>query len=382
MLALFALTQVVHAQAPLEVIPFKMVNGHIRIELSINDSKPYNFVFDSGAAANLLSEGVADELGLDLSGSTNIRGAAGSSEMKMAKGHSFRVGNTSFERQTFVVMNIDHLGEEGSKIDGVLGSTILFRYVVEIDYDRSEIKLFKRKGGPDTSGYQSFDIELAPLRIPVIKGTLELLNGESFTGNYLVDTGAALAIMFNSNLVKDEHLIEKMGEHYSYRSTSLSNSDDDEVSIVPEFTVFNHSFSRFEARLSQATSGVNSFEGFHGILGSHILKRFNTIFDYGNKKMYVRPNKSYSADFPLNYTGLTVQKVNGNYEVKTVINNSTAAEAGILAGDIIESLDNKKFETRSEFYDYFQSSKGEVAISLKRKGESLTIKVIPEPLLN
>lgn len=372
----------VQANTSFDVIPFEMINGHITVNISINDSQPLHFVFDTGAGTNLLSESTAMRLGLDLGGNTNIQGASGSSNMKLARNERFTFGKTEFKRQNFAVMDISHLGDEDAPIDGVLGASILMRYVVEIDYDDSEIRLYKSLKDFDTSGYDEYGYSLSPYRIPIIETTMELNSGKKVTGKYFVDTGAALSIMVNSNLVKEENLLETLGDHYPIISTSLSNSATDQISNVPSFSLFDHTFENIHVRLSQATQGVNSFEGYHGIIGIDLLKRFNTIFDYDNEKVYVKPNDNYKDPFSKNYSGLQVEKTNGHYRVIGIAKNSAADLAKLKKGDIIEKLDGKSFDSSGDFSDYFQNNSGKITVELRRNGQNLKLPLRPKPTIN
>ena len=380
LLGLFTILQV-FPKFSSDIIPFKIVNGHIRVEIIINDS-PLDFVFDTGAATNLLSLRTANRLGLELSGNTDVQGAAGSSKMQMVRNEQFTIGQTLFKRQHFAVMDISHLGDEGNPIDGIIGSSILSQYVVEIDYDKEQLVLHESIKALDISSYKAFKYSLSPYNIPIIETTLELDNGKQLTGKYFVDTGAALAIMFNSNLVKEEGLIDKLGEHYPIISTSLSNSETDQVSLLPKFTLFGFDFEDFSVRLSQAKQGVSSFKGYHGIIGFYLLKRFNTIFDYGNERMYVKPNGHFEDAFPRDHSGLQVRKSNGHYEVINVAKHSAGAEAKIQIGDVIETVDGKTFQSRGELARYFQKTDLEVEIKLKRNGAAMTIKMRPKSTIN
>lgn len=381
-IALLCIAPLAFANDAKDVIPFEIINGHIRVKISINNSRPLNFVFDTGAAANLLDEQVAKDLGLSQSGDISIQGAAGSSQMQMTEKTDYSIGKTVFKNQVFAVMDLNHLGEEGAKIDGVLGASVLLKYVAELDYDNQEIRLHDDMEGLSTKGYEAYKYSLTPFRIPIIESTLELANGEKITGKYFVDTGAALAILFNSNLVRDYDLLNTMGDNYPMISTSLSNQDTDYVSAVPKFTLFDKSFEGFTARLSQAKQGVNSFQGYHGIIGFQLLKRFNTIFDYANERMYVKPNKAFNALFPRSYSGLAVEKRGAGYQVTRVIEGSAGAEAKIKKGDIIERLDGKSFLTSSEFKRYFQETQKTIRVALTRKGEAINVSLKPRPTIN
>jgi hypothetical protein len=364
-----------------DIIPFEVIEGHIRVKLSINDSPPLDFVFDTGAAANLLSDKAAETLGLDLDGNMYVQGASGTSQMKLVKNTTFQFGQIPFSNQTFAVMDLSHLGDEDDPLDGVLGASVLNQYIVEIDYDQQEIRLYDNMEGIETSNYAEYKYSLAPFNIPIIESTLKLKNGKEVTGKYFVDTGAALAIMFNTNLVNEEHLIEEMGEHYTMESTSLSNSETTYISNAPEFVLFGHSFKDFSVRLSQANKGVNSFQGYHGIIGFDLLKRFNTIYDYANERMYVKPNQAFKEAFPKNYSGLQVKKSNDAYEVLNVTEKSAAAIAKIQIGDLILKVDGQKFDSKSALSDYFQFAKKDVIIAVMRNGEEFQLAMTPKPTI-
>lgn len=70
-----------------------------------------------------------------------------------------------------------------------------------------------------------------------------------------------------------------------------------------------------------------------------------------------------------NFVGTTVDYITENY---------AAEEAGILPGDEILKINNKKANFKSEITELLQESKGEeVTVTLKRNGEVLDIKLIP-----
>ncbi len=381
-ISLLFLTSWAYANQAKDVIPFEIVNGHIQVEITINNSRPLNFVFDTGAAANLLSDRTAHELGLNPNGNTSIQGAGGSAQMKLVEGADFNFNKTSFENETFAVLNIDHLSEDENRYDGILGASVLSKYVVEIDYDKNAIRLYDSLEELELSEYAQHKYSLTPFNIPIIESTLTMKGGEQIKGKYFVDTGAALAIVFNSNLVEEYDLLNTMGDNYPITSTALSSQYTDHVSVAPKFTMLGHTFEGFDVRLSQAKQGVNSFEGYHGIIGYELLRRFNSIFDYKNERVYIRPNQSYDEVFPKNYSGLQVEREGENYRVINVAQNSAADEVKIQKGDLITQLDGKKLESKSEFSDYFQYAEKDVRLEIIRKGKTIKALLSPRPTIN
>lgn len=368
-------------QQPEAVIPFAIKNGHMYIDLQINDSEPLHFVFDTGAAANLISEKAASSLGLEASGSRSVQGASGSTSIKSTLVRAVNLQGVIFKNTDFLVLDIDHLSDEDHPLSGIIGAEVLNRFIVEIDYVKSEIILFNRKGYEVPEGWTKQSFSLRPFGVPVISATITLPSGEKLTGPYLVDTGAATTIKFNTPFVNKNELIESLGNHYSYTSRALNNEATDEVSKLPAYEVFGQTFTDFAVRLSQVKQGVSSYGQVDGILGLDILKRFNTIYDYYRQTMYVKPNSLFNEVFRLNHDGIQVKKGSGVFTVKKVHRGSAGDLAGIKTGDQIIALDGKNDFSRPEFHRYIQMAGKPVTVSLRRDGKTLKLKLKPRAML-
>jgi hypothetical protein len=381
LLILVSISAPAFGQEPVASIPFEIKNGHIYIELKINGSDPLPFVFDTGAAANVMTDHAAESLNIAASGRQTVQGASGSTSIKTANGVTLIVGRIQFEQSTFLILNLDHLADEDTPLSGIVGASILNNFIVSINYDQSEIKLYNQSNFEAPKDWEAHSFSLRTYQVPVIEATITLPSGEKLTGPYLVDTGAATTVKFNTPFVRKNELISELGDHYPYTSRALSNESTDEVSKLPGYEVFGHTFKDFPVRLSQVRSGVSSRSDVHGILGLHILKRFNTIYDYSRRVMYLKPGKLYNETFALNHDGLKVRKQGGAFLVEAVFKNSAAEKAQIQVGDIINSVDGHNELTRSEFHRYFQEAKKPVAVVLQRNGRQMKIQLIPTAML-
>src|ERR1043166_2243786 len=56
-------------------IPFELVTRHIMVKVTINNSRPLSFVFDTGDKVGIVDADVAKELGLKLEGQLRVGGA-------------------------------------------------------------------------------------------------------------------------------------------------------------------------------------------------------------------------------------------------------------------------------------------------------------------
>ena len=53
-----------NAQTPITSIPFELFGNHIIIKISVDDSEPLDFIFDTGSGLTVLDEDIADKLKL------------------------------------------------------------------------------------------------------------------------------------------------------------------------------------------------------------------------------------------------------------------------------------------------------------------------------
>ena len=99
------------ANEPEAEIPFEIINEHIFFKLSVNGSEPLNFVFDTGAAGNVMAEQTAKKLGLEMNGKQVVQGASGSTSIERTTGHDIQIQGIELDYINFMVMNLDHLSD-------------------------------------------------------------------------------------------------------------------------------------------------------------------------------------------------------------------------------------------------------------------------------
>lgn len=376
--AFLLVSSVLTANEPIVTLPFQIHLGHIYITGQINDGRPINIVFDTGAAANLASEDVADQIGLKTSGTQMVLGASGPVEIKSSTNNLLKLaGSLKLENQSFLVMNLDHLGDVDYPLDAVIGANILNNYTVEMDFEKGVINLFPRANFPAPEGYVSHNISLVPFNIPIIEGSLIVSGNERISGPYLVDTGAALALRINTPTVNEHELVEKVSPNYEHLGKALGNASTDHIGRLKSFTVLGESFEGVPIRMANVTSGVSSMTNVNGILGLEILKRFNTIYDYNKQVMYVKRNSLFDAPYRESKSGLKVKKHAGYLEVEKVIASSAGEKAGIKPNDHILSVDGKENLTYDQFSNYCFETKGPISLKILRNGKELTISLTP-----
>lgn len=98
-------------------------------------------------------------------------------------------------------------------------------------------------------------------------------------------------------------------------------------------------------------AGVLANPQIAGILGNGVLKRFHVIFDWPHQRMLLAPGPDVNMRSPANCSGLSLRVAPPDYHrllVNGVIAGSPAAQAGILAGDLIEAVARGTGEPRPD----------------------------------
>lgn len=117
-------------------VPYKLTETiHVLVRVKINDQGPFNFIIDTGAPFNFVSEEVAKKLKLNdgKPGWTNLKkfqieGGIEKNDIK------FRV-ETPFQLQGMNAMNF-----AGVELHGILGYTLLAQYKMELDVSHHKMR--------------------------------------------------------------------------------------------------------------------------------------------------------------------------------------------------------------------------------------------------
>ncbi len=155
-LALFLLTPVIKAQEEfieppsrlLTRIPFTQLTGGVVILHALLDdfSDTLNFILDSGSSGISLDSTTVAELKLRPEPSERtIRGIAGIRKVGFLYKRKLRFPRLLIDSLDFHVNDYSILTTVyGERIDGIIGYSVLSRYIVKIDYDSLKLDFWSR----------------------------------------------------------------------------------------------------------------------------------------------------------------------------------------------------------------------------------------------
>ncbi|MCL5246014.1 PDZ domain-containing protein [Cellulophaga sp. 20_2_10] len=302
----------------------------------------------------------------------------------------------------------------GVPIHGIVGYDFFRNYIVEINYTNSYLKICN----PLRYKYKKNKrLESLPLQLERKKAYLNasaLLKDTSVPVKLLIDTGSSDAVWLFENKIKGIAVPHKYfgdflgkglsGDIYGKR-TKIDHLKLGSCIIENTKTAFPDSISvRYLAKNGER----------NGTIGGEVLKRFNWVIDYPNKKISFKKNSNYKKPFWFRTSGMALQhggvryvkqnKLNQDKTVKSVDRNglasgvsiqfdnevvislvpqiivsdlrqdSPAKNAGLEVGDVILAVNKKeahKYKLQELTYMVDDLPGKKVSILIERRGERL-----------
>ena len=172
-----------------------------------------------------------------------------------------------------------------AEADGHFGRNLFEDRIVELDYDKN-IMIVHTELPAVPEGYSSHPIEYSHTLF-CIQGVIRV-NGQEFSDRYLFDTGFQRALLLDKTLREQSNFPTDLPV---IKESKLRNSAGTEfvnqVVHIDEICFDNSCATRVPTQLL-STPNPARFETH--ILGNELLKRFNTILDFQNDVVYLRPN--------------------------------------------------------------------------------------------
>lgn len=353
---------------PFAAIPFETTGNLIFLKTRVNKSEPLWFILDTGASVNIVKQKRAQDLSLKLESKQDVFDG-----LPYTKGVSLNLPGAELADQTVFAAPIESLEPSvGRTIDGIIGADIFNRFVVEIDYAAERINLYQ----PESYSYKGAG-EIIPVTIeddtPFVNVRLTQPESNSAEGKFLVDTGASAALnvfrrfddphKFSGSLVKT---LENTGIGFSNRSPIRTGR-------IKKFQLGRFVVENPVASFSQAAD--SSDETGDGEIGGEFLRRFKVVIDYSRKRIILEPNARFAEPFEASFTGASLAAGGADFKtfkVKSVLDGSPAAEAGLRAGDVITAVDGKPAArfTAEQLRRMFRQESRKYILNIKR-GETV-----------
>lgn len=336
------------------IIPFELYEDKfILIKLPATDQKDsLVFYFDTGASTTLLDKKVAQRLQLKADFRQNVPGASGNKFYDIVTNQQFEVATGIYIRGINVVLeDLTRLNNNlGRHFDGIIGNDIIRNFQTKIDFGKKEIELNEPGNKFNTSGYSVIDFTFKNgIPIPQFPISIQLQNGDRFSGDILFDSGAGLLLLMNTPFVHDNNLLDKIGKTIVSSSDNLSGKTVSTQALISRLGIGEYSITgKLPVSLSSDKEGVSAYKGYLGILGSEIINRFDIILDYTALKLYLKPNYLFTKAYQQPVSPLKIAYADKGIVITTVIENTDAWQVGLREGQqlvSINGIEGAKIET-------------------------------------
>jgi len=349
--------------------PFHQLTGGVVLLQARLASYPdtLNFILDSGSGGISLDSTTINYFGIIPTPSNRtIRGIAGIRNVSFFYNQKLHFPRLMIDSLNFHINDYRILTSVyGEQIDGIIGYSVLSRYIIKINYDSSYVE-FWTKG---SMRYPRGGHLLRPVISTLPVNTLRIKDEETITARFLVDLGAGLNLMLSTDFIKDSSILSKKRKLYAKEAEGLGGKIDMNMTVIKEVKLGPYRFRNVPIYVFEDTYNVTSYPYLGGLIGSDILRRFNIILNYGNRDIYLSPNSHFGDSFDYAYSGIELYFVNGIIIIGDVAKGSPAEKGGVKEGDVVIAI-NKNFEQNLQnLKASLQNAGTQIKIIVKRGDE-------------
>ena len=311
-------------------LSMKKPGMHSNVKVDLGDGELRDFVIDTGAQVNVIGSAIAEKLGFEVVGETEV-GAPGGPQVQadIVKIPLVVAGDLRIENGEFVT--VDFAAISASGMQGILGMGLFKEYLLTLDAGVERAIVSRSELAAGQPGVVSLDDSDGHLAI-------EMTIGDVVVPAHL-DTGATVEFTLPLEM-KDELPLSTGGQHTAQarvvggpRNVSMARLED---SI------------RF-AGLTYENPRVGFIDPSPpvGLIGNHVLDQVVLSIDQKNKLVGMQKSEagtkkvSSRRRLGISFRGMPGGSV---LSVGGVESGSIAEKAGFLAGDVMLTLNGKPTE--------------------------------------
>jgi predicted aspartyl protease len=375
-------------------IPFEIYNNLVVVPVKLNGIVPLNFVVDTGVRSTIITEKfITDILRLPYSRKITLNGPGDYIilEAYVINSVDIVLEGAIGSDLSILVLEEDYLNLRnhlGTEVHGMLGFDIFNRFIVGFDYNRSVMTLYEPEYFKPPRRYAEIPLSIEDTK-PYIFAKIQISDTSMVYVKLMVDSGASHALMLNPDSHEGINIPETNFD--TQIGVGLGGPISGKISIIDDVEFDKFKFSEVVTSFPDPESYPDTIGLVYrnGTIGGELLSRFKVIFDYFNKKIYLKKNlNSYKKEFGYNMSGLTVVAQGEDlniYKISRVKEGSPAEKADLRIDDTIVSvngIDNEKLKL-SDLYKIFNYREGKkIKMYIRRDGTLMPKTFRLENLLN
>lgn len=369
-------------------LPFQSVYNFVIIPIELNGVE-LSFLLDTGIDSSIIfSLERKDTLNIKNKTDILIRGWGDNEVFPATKstGNSIRIGNAYHIDFTIHILyghQINLSNRLGIPIHGIIGYDFFKDFVVEFNYIKKKLIAHNTDSYVFDKCKRCDDLDFILYRNkPYIKVFVDINDDNTVPMDFLIDSGSgdALWIFEDSELgieIPDENFKDFLG-------FGMGGSVYGKRARVSSLKIGKFQLKGVTTSFPDTLyfKGLTTYKSRNGSLGSQVLKRFHSIFDYKNKRLRLKRNRNFNKSFEYDMSGIVLAhkgytivrdfennssevfkeveyidadagivfyktyskvkfKLEPQFEVVEITPNSPAAMAGLKIGDLIETINKR-----------------------------------------
>jgi hypothetical protein len=279
------------------VFPFKSLGARSLITVKVGDRVVPDVMLDTGFAGDgLLIYNPEMRASLDLSHAQEATiGGAGSGRAQRAlvlEGAELRVGPVQMKDQRIIVL----LGDiyKGFPSNGLIGHSIFGHYVTEIDHDTDTMILHETLPDVLLGGWTGIPLYFKGNAIPWIDASVSVAGEDPVSLSMYIDFAAGDAVVLLERPQMKFRLPAATKELVLGRG--LQGDIRGKQGVIASLALGPHVLGNVLASFAPAEVRSKQ-ENADAVIGSGALKRFNVIFNYAGKMLYIKPNSHFNDSY-------------------------------------------------------------------------------------
>lgn len=265
-----------------DTIPFTLTAYNaIMVRTIINNSDTVNLHFDIGASNfRLTRDAILKKTKLLSNQPDALAGKAAPNYNKMNKVFKLQMGNA--------VWNNPDIGSTkltAHDMDGRFGWNLFDNKIVEVDYDH-QLLIISPDLPRQMTGYVKSKLKFIRNYV-CAEGTFEIA-GKKYKGDFLMDTGADQAAILDSTWVSEQRFPKNLKAIKSVVASDPRGAKYEiKVVLAPMVKVNSFALPNVPVSLFGSRNPTGMALNF---FGNDLLKRFNTVLDFKNDHLYLKPS--------------------------------------------------------------------------------------------
>jgi hypothetical protein len=325
-------------------IPFALHENHVYVNVMLNGKGPYLCILDTGGG-NVIDAQVAEAIGATGKGSAQGGGAgSGTETASLADVDTLKVGDAVLRDQLFAVapVRIGFGVAEGKNVDGVIGWEVLARFVTTFNYTANEVVLtLPDRAAPPANAH------VIPF---VFYGTQPQIDCaiDGIPSECTIDTGARDSLtIFGPYLAAHPEVRPAKLSAVGVNGFGFGGPALGRLGRLRAIQIGGFQLNDVIADYTSQTQGALAAPFIAANVGGNLLRRFDITFDYDKQTMALVPNAAFNDPEQYERIGLFLIDKGGKITVADARPGTPAADAGIVAGDVIVTIDGASTGTMS-----------------------------------